>query len=234
MADFSHIQAVQTVVGEVFILIMIVQKILRDKTSYNYWLRNILRREHTTGWTRQVGAPTPSGWQRGTFDNHLPKWVFYWSPFLVTCPSTHFLFVFVFNHLPNCAFIICLFLITCPSTRFYLSLLIITFPSPHFFLVLVSYSPAQVRVLKYSFLFLHVPIYALFICLSFLFPCPSTFFYYLPLFVLFRLPKYGLFFASVFYSPTQVRSFHLPAKICYSHAQVPVASHSTRNMTMII
>ena len=43
-----------------------------------------------------------------------------------------------------------------------------------------------------------------------------------------------IFFASVFYSPTQVRSFHLPAKICYSPAQVPVASHSTRNMTMVI
>ena len=78
-------------------------------------------------------------------------------------------------------------------------------PSMHFLFASVFYSHAQVR-----------------------------FFYYLPLFVLFRLPKYGLFFASVFYSPTQVRSFHLPAKICYSHAQVPVASHSTRNMTMII
>ena len=104
-----------------FLSLSSFSKIYYAIKHHNYLLRNILRREHTTGWTRQVGAPTPSGWQRGAFDNHLPKCVFYW--------SLGFLF-------------------TCPSTRFY-----------------TCFSPAQVWTFYLPQFFIHLPKYAVFICL---------------------------------------------------------------------
>ena len=173
MADFSHIQAVQTVVGEVFILIIIVQNILGDKTFITEHFK-----KGTYHRLDKASRCSNSEWlaARNFWQSLAQVRLFYWSPFFVTCQSTHFLFVFVFNHLPNCASI---FLITCPSMRFYLSLLIITCPSPHFLLVLVSFSPAQVCVFILVFvfssahvrtfylplLFIHPPKYAVFICL---------------------------------------------------------------------
>ena len=187
MADFSHIQAVQTVVGEVFILIIIVQNILRDKTFITEHFK-----KGTYHRLDKASRCSNSEWlaARNFWQSLAQVRLFYWSPFFVTCQSTHFLFVFVFNHLPNCASI--------------------------FF----NHVP------KYALLFVfvdnHLPKSAFFIGLSFFFTCPSMRFH--TRFCFFVCPCTDFLFASAFYSPAQVRSFYLPSTVCYSLAQVPVAS----------
>ena len=59
MADFSHIQAVQTVVGEVCL-----------KTIDPQFYMNIFC---NAGWTRQVSATASSGRQCRAADDHLPE-----------------------------------------------------------------------------------------------------------------------------------------------------------------
>ena len=59
MADFSHIQAVQTVVGEVCL-----------KTTDPQFYMNIFC---NAGWTRQVSATASSGRQCRAADDHMPE-----------------------------------------------------------------------------------------------------------------------------------------------------------------
>ena len=69
MADFSHIQAVQTIVGEVCLIIMILmmrKMILYDAQSMHLTYE-------TAGWARQVSASASSSRQRRVADDHLPE-----------------------------------------------------------------------------------------------------------------------------------------------------------------
>ena len=173
MADFSHIQAVQTVVGEVFILIIIVQNILRDKTFITEHFK-----KGTYHRLDKASRCSNSEWlaARNFWQSLAQVRLFYWSPFFVTCQSTHFLFVFVFNHLPNCALI---FFNHLPKYALLFVFVDNHLPKSAFFMVLVSFSPAQVcvfiLVFVFSFahvrtfylplLFIHPPKYAVFICL---------------------------------------------------------------------
>ena len=64
MADFSHIQAVQTVVGEVCLVMNSIQYM---HACYMHLLHA------NAGWARQVSAAASSGRQCGAADDHLPE-----------------------------------------------------------------------------------------------------------------------------------------------------------------
>ena len=73
MADFSHIQAVQTIVGEVCLIIIMILMMRKMILCILYDAQSMHLTYETAGWARQVSASASSSRQRRVADDHLPE-----------------------------------------------------------------------------------------------------------------------------------------------------------------